>query len=59
MLLLSLLLLWSRKRTCSPYEFCSVCAQVAELVERQIEKSLEELGLGYLDLLFMHWPAQL
>jgi aryl-alcohol dehydrogenase-like predicted oxidoreductase len=34
-------------------------AQVAEMVESHIEKSLEELGLGYLDLLFMHWPAQL
>jgi aryl-alcohol dehydrogenase-like predicted oxidoreductase len=34
-------------------------AEVAEIVESQIEKSLEELGLGYLDLLFMHWPAQL
>lgn len=36
-----------------------LCTKVAELVESHIEKSLEELGLGYLDLLFMHWPAQL
>ena len=34
-------------------------AKCAELVEQHIEKSLEELGLGYIDLLFMHWPAQL
>mmetsp|Transcript_55728 Transcript_55728/g.135031 ORF Transcript_55728/g.135031 Transcript_55728/m.135031 type:complete len:330 (-) Transcript_55728:118-1107(-) len=33
-------------------------ARCAELVEQHIEKSLEELGLGYIDLLFMHWPAQ-
>lgn len=32
--------------------------EAAKMVEAHIEKSLEELGVGYLDLLYMHWPAQ-
>jgi diketogulonate reductase-like aldo/keto reductase len=45
--------------TCVGNPDCLSPAKVAEIVESHIEKSLEELGLGYFDLLFMHWPAQL
>ena len=32
-------------------------AQVAEQVEQHIEQCLHELGVGYIDLLLMHWPS--
>merc|ERR1712194_356513 len=31
---------------------------VAALVKRQIGESLDELGVGYIDLLLVHWPGQ-
>jgi aryl-alcohol dehydrogenase-like predicted oxidoreductase len=46
---------WS---TCAGNPDCLSPAQVAKMVEDHIERSLEELGVGYIDLLFMHWPAQ-
>jgi diketogulonate reductase-like aldo/keto reductase len=31
--------------------------EISKIVTRQVEQSLEELGLGYLDLVLIHWPA--
>lgn len=32
--------------------------QVTDHVTEQVEQSLEELGLGYLDLVLLHWPSK-
>ena len=31
--------------------------EVAEETERHIEQRLKELGVGYIDVLLMHWPS--
>lgn len=33
--------------------------EVAAVTEKHVELCLEELGLGYLDLVLLHWPAHL
>ena len=31
--------------------------QITELVMRHVERSIQDLGVGYLDLMILHWPA--
>lgn len=46
----------TRKGTTLPLDEMSP-EEVAIAVEEQFELILEELGLGYVDLILMHWPA--
>jgi diketogulonate reductase-like aldo/keto reductase len=44
--------------TTMPYDLDNKTpGEVTQIVTAQVERSMQELGLGYLDLLLLHWPA--